>query len=177
MNEIEKLRNIVFVGHGGSGKTSLAEVMLFNSGVTTRLGRTEEENTVMDFEPEELKRHSSLSSGFHQYPWKQNTISLIDTPGDQNFFSDTRLCMQAAEGVIIVLDGVDGVRYKPSRQLSFPKNLICLVLCLSTNSTGNGRTFSEVFRMHKIFLNQNLLLYNFPLEKKPILKALSILCK
>ena len=56
-DKIEDLRNIVFVAHGGAGKTSLAEVMLFNTGVTNRLGRVEDGNTVMDFEPEELKRN------------------------------------------------------------------------------------------------------------------------
>jgi len=91
--KVECLRNIAFVAHGGAGKTSLAEVMLFNTGVTNRLGCVDDENTIMDFEPEELKRHISLSSGFHQYNWKKHTISLIDTPGDQNFFSDTRLCL------------------------------------------------------------------------------------
>ena len=163
MNEIEKLRNIVFVGHGGSGKTSLAEVMLFNSGVTTRLGRTEEENTVMDFEPEELKRHSSLSSGFHQYPWKQNTISLIDTPGDQNFFSDTRLCMQAAEGVIIVLDGVDGVKVQTEQAAEFSKefNLPCAMFINKLD-----RERSDFFR--SIQNAQNIL------EPKPVIIQLPI---
>ena len=58
------LRNIAFLGHGGSGKTSLAEAILFKAGVTNRMGRVEEGNTVMDFEPEELKRNTSISSVF-----------------------------------------------------------------------------------------------------------------
>ncbi len=117
--KVECLRNIAFVAHGGAGKTSLAEVMLFNTGVTNRLGCVDDENTIMDFEPEELKRHISLSSGFHQYSWKKHTISLIDTPGDQNFFSDTRLCMQAADGTIVVIDGVDGVKVQTEQAWDF----------------------------------------------------------
>ena len=58
--------------------------MINKAGMTTRVGRVEDGNTVMDFEPEELKRQASLSSGFFQLPWKKHTISLIDTPGDQN---------------------------------------------------------------------------------------------
>lgn len=108
----DKSRNVAFVGQSGAGKTSLAEVMLFNAGVTTRHGSVDAGNTVMDFEPEELKRKSSISTGFHQFDWKKHSVSLIDTPGDQNFFSDTKLCMQAADFVILVVDAVDGVKFQ-----------------------------------------------------------------
>ena len=64
----ETLRNVALVAHGGAGKTSLAEIMINKAGMTTRVGRVEDGNTVMDFEPEELKRQSSLSSGFFQLP-------------------------------------------------------------------------------------------------------------
>ncbi len=117
--KVECLRNIAFVAHGGAGKTSLAEVMLFNTGATNRLGCVDDENTIMDFEQEELKRHISLSSGFHQYSWKKHTISIIDTPGDQNFFSDTRLCMQAADGIVVVIDAVDGVKVQTEQAWDF----------------------------------------------------------
>jgi elongation factor G len=107
---VEKLRNIALVAHGGAGKTSLAEVLLYNTGLTNRQGKVEEGNTVMDFEPEELKRRSSISTGIHQFPWKKHTINILDTPGDQNFFTDTRNCMQAVDGIVLVIDGVDGVK-------------------------------------------------------------------
>ena len=70
----EKLRNIALIAHGGAGKTSLAEAMLFNAGVTNRLGRTEDGNTVMDYEPEELKRLTSISTSFAQAPWKKQPV-------------------------------------------------------------------------------------------------------
>ena len=115
----EQLRNIALVAHGGAGKTSLVEVMLYNTGVTTRLGRTEDGNTVMDYEPEELKRLTSINSSFAQIPWKKQTISVIDTPGDQNFFTDTKLCMQAADSVLVVVDGVDGVKVQTEQAWDF----------------------------------------------------------
>jgi elongation factor G len=126
---IESLRNIAFASHGGAGKTSLAEAMLFNAGIIKRLGRVEDGNTVMDFEPEELKRNISLSSGFHQFDWKKHTISIIDTPGDQNFFSDTKSCMQAADGVVIVIDAVDGVKVQTEQAWQFAEefNLPCII--------------------------------------------------
>lgn len=116
---IDDFRNIVLAAHGGAGKTSLAEAMLYNSGVTNRLGRVEDGNTSMDFEPEELKRGISLSSAFHQYTWKKHTISLIDTPGDQDFFSDTKICMQAADSAVVVIDAVDGVKVQTEQAWAF----------------------------------------------------------
>ena len=126
---IESLRNIALASHGGAGKTSLAEAMLFSAGVINRLGRVEDGNTVMDFEPEELKRKISLSSGFHQFVWKKHDISIIDTPGDQNFFSDTKSCMQAADSVVIVIDAVDGVKVQTEQAWHFAEefNLPCII--------------------------------------------------
>ncbi len=107
---VDKIRNIALVGHGTSGKTSLAEVLLYQAGVTNRIGRVEDGNTAMDFEPEELKRGITISSAFHQAPWNKHTVNLIDTPGDQNFFSDTKTSMQAADGIVVVIDGVEGAK-------------------------------------------------------------------
>ena len=116
---VDKLRNIAIVGHGGAGKTSLAEVMLFDAGVTNRIGRVEDGNTAMDFEPEELKRSASISTGLHQFSWKKHTVTLLDTPGDQNFFTDTKLCMEAADGAVFVVDAVDGVRVQTEQGWAF----------------------------------------------------------
>ena len=126
---IDKSRNIALVAHGGAGKTSLAEVILFKTGVTKRIGRVEDGNTVMDFEPEELKRNASLSSGFGQYVWNKHTVTIIDTPGDQNFFTDTKLCMQAADGAVVLVDAVDGVKVQTEQAMEFAKdfNTPCMI--------------------------------------------------
>jgi elongation factor G len=120
---IKNLRNIVFAAHGGAGKTSLSEAMLFRAGVIKRIGRVEDGNTAMDFEPEELKRNSSISSSFHQYGWKKNTVTIIDTPGDQNFFNDTQNCMQAADAAVIVVDAVDGIKVQTEQAWDIARDL------------------------------------------------------
>jgi elongation factor G len=119
---VDKIRNIALVAHGGAGKTSLAEVLLYNNGLTNRLGRVEDGNTVMDFEPEEIKRGSSISTGIHQFQWKKHTINILDTPGDQNFFTDTRSCMQAVDGVVMVIDAVDGVKVQTEMGWEFAED-------------------------------------------------------
>ncbi len=117
--KVESIRNIALVAHGGAGKTSLAEAMLFDAGVINRLGRIEEGNTALDFEPEEIKRTSSISTGLHQLTWKKHTLSLLDTPGDQNFFSDTKTCLQAADAAVVVIDAVDGVKVQTEQGWEF----------------------------------------------------------
>lgn len=109
---IKRKRNVALAGHASAGKTTLAENILFKAGLTSRIGKVEEGNTVMDFEPEEINRGSSISSGFHTVPWKKHDVMLIDTPGDLNFFEDTPPCLQAVESVVVVVDAVDGIRIK-----------------------------------------------------------------
>jgi elongation factor G len=146
-DQVERIRNIALIGHGGAGKTSLAEALLYNSGTIKRLGKIEEGNTAMDFEPEELKRTSSISSGFHQYRWKNHTVNLIDTPGDQNFFSDTKSCMQAADGAVVVIDAVDGVKVQTELAWEFAKEfkLPCVIFInkLDRERADFNRTFED----------------------------------
>jgi elongation factor G len=117
------LRNIALVGHGGSGKTSVAEALLFDSGATNRLGRVEDGNSVMDFEPEEIRRKISISTAFNQYTWKKHKVNIIDTPGDANFFADTRSCLQGADGAIVVIEAVDGVKVQTEQAWELAENL------------------------------------------------------
>jgi len=117
--KVESIRNIALVSHGGAGKTSLAEAMLLDAGVINRMGRIAEGNTALDFEPEEIKRTSSISTGFHQVNWKKHAITLLDTPGDQNFFSDTKTCLQAADAAVVVIDAVDGIKVQTEQGWDF----------------------------------------------------------
>ena len=105
----EKIRNVVLVGHGGSGKTSLAEALLFAAGETTRAGRVEDGNTVTDFEPEEIERQISLGVALASFSWKDHKVNIIDAPGYAGFLGDARSALRAADLAIFVVSGVDGV--------------------------------------------------------------------
>jgi elongation factor G len=126
---VGEIRNVALVAHQGAGKTSLAEIMLYKAGISKRIGRVEDGNTLMDFEPEEIKRNSSISSSFHQYEWDKHTVTLIDTPGDQNFFTDTKTCIQAADGAVVIIDSVDGVKVQTEQAWEFAEefNMPCLI--------------------------------------------------
>jgi len=110
MPDLKTQRTYALVGHGGSGKTTVAEMLLFNAGVINRLGKVEDGNTVLDYEPEEIKRRGSTQPGFANYQWKKNDHFLIDTPGDSNFSGDLSYSLTAADGVVLVVDAVDGVK-------------------------------------------------------------------
>ena len=107
---IEKQRTYALVGTGGCGKTSLAEMLLFQAGIINRLGAIEEGTTALDYEPEEIKRRGSIQPGFASFDWKGFHHNLIDIPGDANFSGDVDWLLSAADGAVIVVDAVDGVR-------------------------------------------------------------------
>mgnify|MGYP000563176642 CR=1 FL=1 len=103
------IRNITIVGHGGDGKTTLAEAMLFNSGAIDRQGKTEDGNTVMDFDPEETKRHISLSSAIAPVEWNAKKINIIDTPGYFDFVGDATSGYYLADSALILVSGLSGL--------------------------------------------------------------------
>jgi elongation factor G len=107
---IELLKDVALVAHVGSGKTSLAEAMLLNGKSTSRLGKVDDGSSNLDFEQEEIKRKITISSAFHHCTWKKSYINIIDTPGDDNFLSDAKASMQAADAAIIVVDATAGVK-------------------------------------------------------------------
>jgi len=104
-----QIRNVVLVGHGGAGKTSLAEALLFNAGAINRMGRVEDGNTVTDFDPDEVSKGISISLALAPFEWKDHKINLLDAPGYADFVGDAEAGMRAADAAIIVISAVEGV--------------------------------------------------------------------
>jgi len=113
--ELDKLRNVGILGQGGSGKTSLGEAMLFGAGASQRLGRVQDGTTVLDYEPEEIKHHVSISTAFHSLSWKKHALSLIDTPGYAAFLADSINCMRAFGSAVFMLNPSVGLRVESER--------------------------------------------------------------
>ena len=105
----DEIRNVVLLGHGGSGKTSLAEAMAYVSGATNRMGKITDGNTISDFDKEEQKREFSISTSLIPIEWEKAKINILDTPGHQDFAEDTYRTLTAVDSVIIVVDGAKGV--------------------------------------------------------------------
>ena len=105
----EKIRNVALVGHQGSGKTSLVEALLFNSGGSTRIGRIEEGSTVSDWEDEEKQRQISLSTSLIPIEFADHKINVLDAPGYTDFQGEVRNAIRVADSVVVVIDAVAGV--------------------------------------------------------------------
>ncbi len=113
--ELDKLRNVGILGQGGSGKTSLGEAMLFAAGATQRLGKVQDGTSALDYEPEEIKHHVSISTAFHSLNWKKYFMTLIDTPGYAAFLADSINCMRAFGGALFALNPSVGLRVESER--------------------------------------------------------------
>ncbi|NLV63625.1 MAG: elongation factor G, partial [Clostridiaceae bacterium] len=106
---VDKIRNVCLLGHGGAGKTTLAEALLFGAKATDRFGSVVNGNTVMDYDPEEVKRQISTGTSLAPLEWKGYKINIIDTPGYFDFVGELRQGLRVADGAIILASAKDGV--------------------------------------------------------------------
>jgi elongation factor G len=104
------IRNIGTFGHGGEGKTSLAEAILFDTGINSRLGRVDDGSSMMDFEPEEINRKISISASLAHFEWDKHQFHIVDTPGYANFIAEAKASMRVVDGALIVVGGNSGVK-------------------------------------------------------------------
>ena len=103
--EPSHIRNVGTFGHGGEGKTSLVEAILFTTGENTRLGRVDDGSSLMDFEPEEINRKISISASLAHFEWEKHRFYLVDTPGYANFIAEAKASMRVVDGAVIVIGG------------------------------------------------------------------------
>ncbi len=143
---LDSQRTYAIIGAGGCGKTSLAEMLLFQSGVINRLGKIEEGTTSLDYEPEEIKRRGSIQPGFAQFEWNKNPHFFIDMPGDGNFNGDLEFLLIGADAVVFTIDAVDGVRPLAKKYWKLVRKAELLQLYSSTNWTATGRITTWLFR-------------------------------
>lgn len=122
-----QLRNLALVGHGKSGKTSIAEYCLFKAGATNRVGKTDEGTSILDYEPEEVKRKMSIDTALASCQWEGYKINLLDTPGYPDFTGEVKSSLTACESAIVVVSAVSGIEvetdkaWKYAEELSLPR--------------------------------------------------------
>ena len=115
MQDIKMIRNVALFGHGKSGKTSLAEALLFTAGKINRLGKVDDGSSVMSYDPEEIQRKLTICSSFNNYNWKKHTTYLTDTPGDDNFINETKFAARVVDNAIFTIGAVLGVKFQTEK--------------------------------------------------------------
>ena len=105
----DSIRNVVLLGHGGSGKTSLVEAMAYVSGLTSRIGKVTDGTTISDYDKEEIKRKFSINTSVVPIIWKDTKINILDTPGFFDFVGEVEEAVAAADAAVIVVSGKAGV--------------------------------------------------------------------
>ena len=112
------IKNVGLFGHGGSGKTTLAEALLYASGAITRMGDVEQGNTTMDFDDDEIKRKISINCALASLQWEGTGVTLVDTPGYLDFAGDAISAVRVVDTCAFVVSGVDGVEVQTEILLS-----------------------------------------------------------
>jgi elongation factor G len=144
----EKIRNIALIGHGSSGKTSLAAAFLFDTGATSRLTKVDKGNTVTDYDPDEIERKISINAAPCFCEWGDHKINVIDTPGYTNFLWDTRASLRAVDGAVVLVDAVSGVEvgtekvWEMVEELGLPRLIV--INKMDRENAHFGRTLESV---------------------------------
>jgi elongation factor G len=112
---VDRIRNVALVGHRGSGKTSLAEALVFEAGVTNRLGSVTDGSSIFDFEPDEHEREMSIGASVASFEHDGRKVNLIDTPGEPSFVADTLAALRVVDAAVVVINGVMGVEVSTDR--------------------------------------------------------------
>lgn len=170
-NTIQAQRTYALVGTGGCGKTTLAEMLLLQAGVTNRLGKIEEGNTVLDYEPEEIKRRGSIQPGFATFTRGGARHFLVDMPGDGNFVGDMDMALSGVDAALFVIDAVDGVRPLTKRQWVGVQNADIPACCAITKLDRDRSDFASAYAGLSSILGMRTVLLYAPIGEQTDFKG------
>ncbi|HOP86128.1 MAG TPA: elongation factor G [Syntrophorhabdaceae bacterium] len=166
------IRNVGIFSHGGEGKTSIVEAMLFLAGENNRIGRVDDGTSLMDYEPEEVERKITISSSLACFEWNKHKFNLLDTPGDDNFIADAKLCMKVVDAAIIVVSAVAGVKVQTEKVWGYA-NEFGIPVCIFINKMDRERADFEatVDDIKKNFTDKTILPIHLPIGKEENFKG------
>ena len=173
----ESIRNVAFCGHGRSGKTSLLEAALFDSGATTRLGNVDLGTGVLDFEPEENKRKMSISASLAALEWKNFKVNAIDVPGFPDFVAEMHGALAAADSTVIVVSASAGVEVETEKAWSLAENLNLPRAFFITKMDREHADFDKVLAQLKDKFGSGVVPVQIPVGKEDSFKGVVDLLK
>ncbi len=165
--EPDVIRNVGMFSHVGEGKTSIVEAMLFLAGENNRLGKVDDGTSLMDYEPEEIEKKATISSSLACFEWNKYKINLVDTPGDDNFISDAKLCMRVLDGAVIVVSAVSGVRVQTEKVWGYADEFGVSVSIFINKMDRERADFERTLEdLRKAFTDKNLVVVGLPIGKE-----------
>lgn len=177
MRNPESIRNVAFVGHGHTGKTSIISAILFVTGKTTRLLKVEQGNTITDFDPEEVERKITISTAVAFTDWNDVRVNLIDTPGFSNFFWETEAALHAADAAVVMVDASSGVEVQTERAWEI-LNRLGLSRIIAINKLDRENTnFFSVLKSIKESFGREAVPVQLPIGKEKDFKGVVDLVK
>ncbi|MBR3919261.1 MAG: elongation factor G [Clostridia bacterium] len=157
------LRNVVLLGHGGMGKTSLAEAMLYNAGAIDRLGRVSDGNTVLDCDPEEVKRKASVSLATAPFDWRGSTVNIIDTPGYFDFAGEMLEAVSVVDSAVIVVSSTMTVGTEKAWEFANSRNIPRVIFVNKMHD--ENADFDKIYAELKEMLGKPCVALQLPIRK------------
>jgi elongation factor G len=161
--QTKQLRNVVLLGHGSAGKTSLAEAMLFTSGAINRMGRVEDGATVADFDDEEKSRNISLNLSIVPVEWRGHKINVLDTPGYTDFVGEAKSAVRVADLALILVDAVSGVEVGTELVWDFAEEQELPRMVVINKMNRENASLDRAMEALREAFEQNFVLINFPI--------------
>ena len=159
----EEIRNIAVIGHGGTGKTSFSEALLFAAGVTDRLGTVEAGTTASDSDADEIERNISISSSLLPHEWRGHKLNLLDTPGYADFIGEVISSLRVADGAIMMIDAVAGVEVQSERYWEMAANQGIVPMIVVNKMDKEGAEFAAVVEAARDRLGCNAVPTHIPI--------------
>ncbi|MCR5503894.1 MAG: elongation factor G [Lachnospiraceae bacterium] len=161
----DKIRNVAILGHGGAGKTALTEAMAYLSGITSRMGKTEDGNTLSDFTKEEQKRKISISTSVVPIEWEGYKINILDTPGYFDFEGEVEEALSAAGAVVIVVNGKAGVEVGAVKAWEMCEKYKLPRMIYVSNMDVDNASFRQVLEDMTAQFGKKLAPFHFPIRE------------
>ena len=158
----ESIRNLAFIGHGGSGKTSISELILYTAGETTRIGKVEEGNTVSDYTPNEIEKQISISTGLMHVEWNNTKVNILDTPGYSDFIGEVKAALKVSDIGVFVIKSVEGVEVGTEVASEIIKEFQLPSAIIINKVDNEHSTFLETFNKSKERVTTGATIVTFP---------------
>ncbi|HTR99328.1 MAG TPA: GTP-binding protein, partial [Bacteroidota bacterium] len=160
----DHIRNVALIGHGGAGKTSAAEAMLFSAGSTTRLGRVEEGNTLSDYHPDEIERQISINASLLFCEWKSHKINILDTPGYTDFTGEVKSSLRVADTALVFLKAVEGAEVGTEIVWKYTTEYGNAVVFVVNKLDQENADFDRALHQAREMISHDIIPVQFPLK-------------